>query len=676
MRRRAVLGAAVLVLAGCTAGDAAVTGQTEPDVGSSVSASVWADPEPRGELPERSVAPTPSMRLADGLVPPTNRWFSGLVFGEEPQPVFPLPIGFALTGSGFTLGVATPVTSPTAIVGGMAEHVQVELGAADFVVAAYDAASVTIGAVDGSGAEVARIVIAQGSPQASVTASGDLAVTWNAEAAGGELVPPGTDESYGVVGPVGPVDGTSVDLTAGDVVTFVALPQDESAVAGVLDRAADPVVGTQLDFALDEQATTMVTYRTAQGGPTSYVRMPHHGPGAEDCAGTYPSVYGELRLCSGTSLTASAPTLTPAGTVDLSAVDDAGREELVAQVRADHAALEPRPSDTYFGGKALARDANLVLLAEALGVEEVATPLRADVGAALREWAEPDGCEQRPARCFVYDPALRGVVGLTPSFGSEEFNDHHFHYGYFLYAAGLLGADDPDLVADLAPVLNLLAADVASGSPSEEFPALRAFDAYAGHSWASGLSPFADGNNQESSSEAVNAWNGLALWASASGQTDLVAQATWLLSSEAHAAQAYWTAFDLEDPVYDGFGHLVTSLVWGAKRDYATWFSPEPAAMLGILVLPVTPVSGYLASGGPGVTPDVTGRIRENVAEAAPDGFDVMFGDYLLMYSALAGTEDASSALADARTLPDERIDDGNTRSWLLAWVHVLAAQQ
>ena len=37
------------------------------------------------------------------------------------------------------------------------------------------------------------------------------------------------------------------------------------------------------------------------------------------------------------------------------------------------------------------------------------------------------------------------MVGLTPSFGSEEFNDHHFHYGYFLSAAGLLGADDPAL---------------------------------------------------------------------------------------------------------------------------------------------------------------------------------------------------------------------------------------
>ena len=58
-----------------------------------------------------------------------------------------------------------------------------------------------------------------------------------------------------------------------------------------------------------------------------------------------------------------------------------------------------------------------------------------------------------------------------------------------------------------------------------------------------------------------------------------------------------------------------------------------------------------------------------NVAEAAPNGFDVMFGDYLLMYSALAGPEAAASALDAAQSLPATRIDDGDSRSYLLAWL-------
>src|SRR4029453_12070925 len=115
---------------------------------------------------------------------------------------------------------------------------------------------------------------------------------------------------------------------------------------------------------------------------------------------------------------------------------------------------------------------------------------------------------------------------MTPSFGSEEFNDHHFHYGYFLYAAGVVAADDPELTRQLAPVMNLVAADLGSTADNGLFPNRRTFDAYAGHSWASGTSPFADGNNQESSSEAVTAWTGLALWAKASGNTALETEAT------------------------------------------------------------------------------------------------------------------------------------------------------
>ena len=35
-------------------------------------------------LVQRTPKELPPQRLAEGLVPPTNRWFSGLVFGDEP----------------------------------------------------------------------------------------------------------------------------------------------------------------------------------------------------------------------------------------------------------------------------------------------------------------------------------------------------------------------------------------------------------------------------------------------------------------------------------------------------------------------------------------------------------------------------------------------------------------
>ena len=42
-------------------------------------------------------------------------------------------------------------------------------------------------------------------------------------------------------------------------------------------------------------------------------------------------------------------------------------------------------------------------------------------------------------------------------------------------------------------------------------------DWFVGHSWAAGIFPFADGRNQESSSESVNAWYAVSLYGLATG---------------------------------------------------------------------------------------------------------------------------------------------------------------
>jgi endoglucanase Acf2 len=219
------------------------------------------------------------------------------------------------------------------------------------------------------------------------------------------------------------------------------------------------------------------------------------------------------------------------------------------------------------------------------------------------------------------------------------------------------------VVERYAPVMNLLAADIGS-SGSSLFPDRRNFDPYAGHSWASGTSPFADGNNQESVAEAVNAYAGLGLWARATGDAALQAEADWMLSLEAASSTAYWTNPDLSQPEFAGYGHKIVVLNWGGKRDYATWFSAASAAKLGILLLPMSPSSTYLAG-----DPE---RIRANVAEAVGDDVDQKFGDYILMYSALAGSQDRDKAIAAATRFPASDLDDGMSRTYLLAWLYSL----
>jgi endo-1,3(4)-beta-glucanase len=217
-------------------------------------------------------------------------------------------------------------------------------------------------------------------------------------------------------------------------------------------------------------------------------------------------------------------------------------------------------------------------------------------------------------------------------------------------------------------VRDLVAADIASTGTKGLFPDRRVFDAYASHSWASGTAPFADGNNQESTSEAVTAWTGLSLWAAATANEPLRTEASSMLASEESTALLYGLALDRADPVYSGFGHQVVSLDWGGKRDYATWFSPAPAAMLAILLLPASPSSAAYLGGDPD-------RIRRQVAEATTgQRYGQAFGDYLLMYAGLAGREDAAAALGQGRTLDAKWIDDGNSRSYLLAWLLSRAA--
>ena len=648
---------ALVVVAGCTPAGISATSPTPAFPREQVEPLVAG-------MVHRTLKELPPARLAAGLVPPTNRWFSGLVFGEEPQPVFPLPLSFGLTAGGFAFGLPKVTVSEKTIGGGFAPAVAVDTGAVDNVVSSYDALTVTLDGFAADRSLLGRTTIVQGSPFVRYTAevAGTVRIPltfmsggdfWTAEADG---------STYGLVVSDGTVDGGTLTLPAGASATWFPIPADGSADR-LAQLAQQPVSGGGLDYAVGEEVvTTTLTYQGK--GDTAFAAMPHqqNGLDTQRCdLGSYPSIYGTLRLCAGRVLEWTSPRREPTGALDLSRLSAADRKTLTEQVTRDAADLPPFPADTYFGGKALYRTAMLYQLAEQVGAAEPAVTLRAKLTEALDQWTDPQGCAQRQAFCFVYDARGRGVVGLTPSFGSEEFNDHHFHYGYFLYAAGVLTADDPDLAARYAPVLDLLAADIASSAGNGLFPDQRTFDAYAGHSWASGTAPFGDGNNQESSSEAVTAWTGLALWARARGNAALETEATWLQSSEAASGLAYWTNFDRSQPAYTGYGHQIVALNWGGKRDYATWFSPEPAAMLGILVIPMSPESIYLA-GDPA-------RIEANVTEATGGKFEQKFGDYLLMYAALAGEEQRRAALAVARTLDERWIDDGNSRSYLLAWL-------
>ena len=457
-----------------------------------------------------------------------------------------------------------------------------------------------------------------------------------------------------VVAPGATLDGATLRVPSGATLQVAVLPADGNPEAWAAAIGA-PVSSVSVSSSVAEDTvSTRLTYE----GTDQTVVVPFAGrEAAGDCTlGTYDTPYGPASACASTTLEWSVGRVDPTAEYDLSGIDETTRTTLVTQASADLDGTGSLPGDTYFGGKGLARLGALLSLARALGDDDLAERAADRLADELAPWLEADGCASRTTQCFVYDDRLDLVVGKTVGFGAEEGNDHHFHYGYFLTAAAVLAQERPELLDTLRPVMNALAADIAGGS-ADTLSALRLFDPYRGHSWASGLAPFADGNNQESSSEAVAAWNGLALWAQVSGDDALYARAVWLLSSEADTARTLY----LEPAnLPAGYAHSIVSIDWSAKRDYSTWFSAEPSAILGIQTLPLGPVSLEYLAGDPA-------RVTQNVTDAGEAAFTGALGDYVQGYSAL-GSSEAADAAAEAFATRST-FDDGWSKALALAWV-------
>lgn len=630
-------------------------------------ATVTVSPAPQASdishpqvLEERAVNNLGQMRLADGVVPPTNRWYSSLAFGTGGLPVYPKPLSVTPVEGGFSLGLTTPLASADAIVTTARNDVTVTFeGATDLGVVSH-ADSVSVALTIGP----ATVTMAQGWPAVGITAdetlTADLSLPFT-PAADGLGVATVDGRTYGVVVANGTVDRSALALDQGGTATVFAVPQGTEAAAFAEALGADsPRVNVAWSLA-DDAATTTVTY----GDSPTVVVVPASradGSGLSCDLGTYDTVDGPYAACAATQVSWDVPLITPTDALPLGGISAENKSAIADALRADATAgPADLPGDTYFGPKAMYRLANLIRIADALGETATADELAARLSEELRLWADPVGCALRDQKCLVYDPEVQGVVGLAPSFGSEDFNDHHFHYGYLLYTAAVVGARDADVLADIGPAMDLVADDIASPTDAGGFPQWRTFDPVAGHSWASGSAPFADANNQESSSEAVAAWNAAALWRELRGEDDAAAAAQWMLSAEAEAARRLYLEPDLSAfPRYD---HGTVGIEWGGKRDFATWFSAEPNAIIGIQLIPSPPAALEYYSA---VAPT---SVLSALDAARGAGSGSQFGDYLLMYEATQSKAAADAAWNAALALPADSIDDANSRTYTLAWI-------
>lgn len=389
----------------------------------------------------------------------------------------------------------------------------------------------------------------------------------------------------------------------------------------------------------------------------------------KDDVGSYATVRGRLRLIEGNRFTVERTFhgFTPHWGPVVEPVARASIESLLVGDLAKVDSLYTKMGrGTYWTGKALGASAQLLSVAEAQGKTAARDALLNSLRSRLQSWF--DGSRKSH---FFHDPRTGTLVGVPEEYASiTAMNDHHFHYGYWIMAAAHVALRDRTWASrdQWGGMVDLLIADIATAERGRaDFPFLRNFDAYEGHSWASGNADFDAGNNQESSSEAVNAWAGLVLWAEATGNRALRDLGVFLYTSEIASLGQYW--FDLDrDVLAPEFGQPFASMVFGGKYSYNTWWTQEPRQIFGINLLPLTPASTYLAQ-DPGYLPRVAARLpAERQAYHARGGDDGTPPD--IWQDVIAGAVavgDASAGLALWKR--NGSVEVGETRTRTQHWL-------
>jgi endoglucanase Acf2 len=386
----------------------------------------------------------------------------------------------------------------------------------------------------------------------------------------------------------------------------------------------------------------------------------------------YDTVRGRIRLVPGNSFTLER---TYHGFVPMWAgLEDPAAKDSVGSLLVGDLAKAPQlfgkmGRGTYWVGKGLGATAQLMSVAEAEGKTKMRDDLLELLKKRLESWFDGRGSTH-----FVQDSRLGTFVGVPQEYNSiNDMNDHHFHYGYWVKAAAHVALRDPEWASQQqwGGMVDKIIADIATDERGRaDFPFLRNFDVYEGHSWASGDANFDAGNNQESSSEAVNAWAGLVLWGEATGDRRLRDLGMFLLTSEIASINQYW--FDLDRQVLaPEYGKPFASMVFGGKYAYNTWWTQEPRQIFGINLLPITPASTYLGAKPEYVRSLVAAlpaAVKAYNARGVNDGTPAdVWQDIIASYAALGDPQEGFSLWNRRGT-----VEAGETRSRTLYWLSSL----
>ncbi|BDX07193.1 glycosyl hydrolase [Planctobacterium marinum] len=334
--------------------------------------------------------------------------------------------------------------------------------------------------------------------------------------------------------------------------------------------------------------------------------------------------------------------------------------------------------DTYWSGKIYGKVSELIAIADALELTSQKQRLIDWLKAELEDWftAESNGILDSN-KYFVYDDNWNTLLGMQESFAAhQQLNDHHFHYGYFVRAAAEICRHEAQWCSDTqyGLMVQLLIRDYAGGRDDPMFPYLRHFDPTNGFSWASGNVNFARGNNNESTSEAANAYGAMILYGLITGDQELIDRGIYLHASTAAAYWQYWNNIDgylssvaEQDNFPTGYDNITTSIVWGDGAVFSTWFSAAYAHILGIQGLPTNALNLHI-----GIHADYLAEyVKVGLSESGngkPSG--LIEDQWRDIWWNIWAMTDASASIDDYESVATYEPETGESKAHTFHWLH------
>ncbi len=633
-------------------------------------------------FPLRTHQLQPTALWSDDARPlPTNAWWQNLVLGSGNNPVNVLPYLVRLDGDGLRFCLPAKTVAPTFVFSTFLDNLN--FGAvepqAPRTITDHGPLHVRVDWGTGPGSMSATLVRGMTYVTAHYRGKTPRVGTQHAIVSidGAPLSGSVTGEKF----EIGLNNGQTWAVYASSPITFqpaisgmtAAGPFDGFLRAAILDGSTDslldghagcvPTGGTVSATASGDTGSLVFDWETTGDGDLLQMALPHHLDvlaGANSTALIRNTIKGDMVGIVGDRWSMPLPLASIAWSAPRPVAGD--KTEAVRSALAQDIATAVVAGDPYFGGKQMAALGRLALIAEELGENALAATYRTNLAQAL---------ESRlyglVGDSLVYDQTWGGIVtasGISDpgaAFGQGYYNDHHFHYGYWIYAAAVLAKGDPSWVSRWGDKVRHLLRDIAEPSGADpHYPYLRNKDWFVGHSWAAGLFEFGDSRNQESTSEAVNAWYAVYLYGLATGDSRIRDLGRILLATEIRSARKYWQIRS-EDDIYPRpfADNKVVGVLWGTKVDYATFFGANVEFIHGIQMLPFTPISEEL------LRPDWIVEEYPVLATALDNpGLGEGWRGFIHM---ARGVIDREAAWNDAQTLTG--YDDGNSRSNTLYWL-------